>query len=383
MFNAEIGGQVSWLLPAALALLVIGLLLVRRTPRTGPVRASLLLWGTWTVVTALVFSLMSGVFHAYYTVALAPGIAALVGIGGRELWRHRSSWPGRVTLAVLVAGTAAWAWVLLGRSTANPAWLRWAVVAAAVVAAVALLVRAGGRRWAAVAAVAVALTGLLGPAAYAAQTATTAHTGSIPLAGPNVDGAAAGGRFPGGAMPGGAVPGGAVPGGAVPGGAVPGGRCPRRSAVPGGTPGGAMPDAGRVDRTPGDPGTARGGPGAERTADPQLVAMLRAAGTRWAAATAGAQGAAGLELASGTSVMGIGGFTGSDPAPTLAQFQAAVAAGDVRYFVGGESGGGPPGRGGAADGDRGLGGGALRRDDRGRLHRVRPRDRVNVPGRAV
>ena len=44
--------------------------------------ASLILWGGWTVVTALVFSLAEGTFHAYYTVALAPGIAALIGIGG-------------------------------------------------------------------------------------------------------------------------------------------------------------------------------------------------------------------------------------------------------------------------------------------------------------
>src|SRR6185295_19058885 len=71
--------------------------------------------------------------------------------------------------------------------------------------------------------------------------------------------------------------------------------------------------------------------------------------TTWAAATVGAQSAASLELSTGTSVMGIGGFTGSDPAPTLAQFQAYVQAGQVRYFiasdVGGGMGGGPGGSG--------------------------------------
>ena len=40
-----------------------------------------------------------------------------------------------------------------------------------------------------------------------------------------------------------------------------------------------------------------------------------------------------LALDSGTDVQGIGGFSGSDPAPTLAEFQASVAAGEIRWFV--------------------------------------------------
>ena len=62
----------------------------------------------------------------------------------------------------------------------------------------------------------------------------------------------------------------------------------------------------------------------------------------------GAQRAASLELASATSVIAIGGFTGSDPAPTLAQFQAFVAAGEVHYFIAGGNDGGPGGGGGSA-----------------------------------
>lgn len=59
---------------------------------------------------------------------------------------------------------------------------------------------------------------------------------------------------------------------------------------------------------------------------------------RWAAATVGSGSAAGLALNSGRSVMAIGGFTGSDGSPTLAQFQYYVATGQVRYFTGGGSG---------------------------------------------
>ena len=55
--------------------------------------------------------------------------------------------------------------------------------------------------------------------------------------------------------------------------------------------------------------------------------------------------AAPLQLASGTAVMSIGGFNGGDPAPTLAQFQQYVAAGQVRYFIGGGGFGGGGGNG--------------------------------------
>ena len=77
------GTEASWLLPAALIGLVAGLWFTRRTARTAGVRASLLLWGGWLLVTGAVFSFMDGTIHPYYTVALAPAIAALVGISAR------------------------------------------------------------------------------------------------------------------------------------------------------------------------------------------------------------------------------------------------------------------------------------------------------------
>jgi hypothetical protein len=87
-----------------------------------------------------------------------------------------------------------------------------------------------------------------------------------------------------------------------------------------------------------------GGPGARMgVSEPstELVVLLRTAGTTWSAATVGAQGAASLELATGSAVMALGGFIGSDPAPTLGQFTAWVAEGKVRYFIGSASGGEP------------------------------------------
>jgi hypothetical protein len=68
---------------------------------------------------------------------------------------------------------------------------------------------------------------------------------------------------------------------------------------------------------------------------------------RWVAAAIGSNNAAGLQLATGEPVMAIGGFNGSDPAPTLAQFEAWAAAGQIHYFIGGSGFGGQSG--GSAD----------------------------------
>ncbi|GAA4968991.1 ArnT family glycosyltransferase [Kineococcus glutinatus] len=322
MFGSSVGGQVAWLLPAALLLLVAGVVLTRRLPRTDRVRASLVVWGGWTLVTAVTFSLMEGTFHQYYTVALAPGIAGLVGVGGAALWRRRDRAPWRAVLAVVVATTAVWSWVLLGRSADFVPWLRWVVLVAGCAAALGLLVR--GARVAIAALATAVVVASLGPAAYAVETVRTAHTGSIPLAGPETAGGGFGGGRGAGGFPGGTAPGGTAPGGTAPGGT---GGTGGAGGTGGGTGGGT---------TPGGTG-GTGGMGGGQVSD-DLVALLQAAGTDWSAATTSTSSSAELALASGTDVMGIGGFTGSDPAPTLARFQELVADGRIHYYVPGRGG---------------------------------------------
>jgi 4-amino-4-deoxy-L-arabinose transferase-like glycosyltransferase len=53
----------------------------------------------------------------------------------------------------------------------------------------------------------------------------------------------------------------------------------------------------------------------------------------WVAAAVGSNNAAGYQLATGAPVMAIGGFNGTDPSPTLAQFKHDVSAGRIHYFV--------------------------------------------------
>ncbi len=214
---------------------------------------------------------MSGIFHPYYNVALAPAVAAVVA--------HRRHAPvarpatGSRRALVMAAGVGVTGWWSTRLLDRTPSWhpeLRQLILLATVVAVPALLVGpllAGRRAVTAVAGIAAAIALVAGPGAYALATAGTAHAGSIPTSGP----AAGDGR-----------------------------------------------------------GSGRVVSGAEaRRANAELTALLaQDAGLhRWAAATVGSQTAAALQLASGQSVMAIGGFNGGDPAPTLAQFQQLVAQG--------------------------------------------------------
>ena len=150
---------------------------------------------------------MAGIFHAYYTVALAPAIGALVGIGGWVLWRQRASYVAAALLAFATAFTTAWAFVLLDRADYLP-WLKYAIATVGFAAALMLAgVRHLPRRVGTAVAVAALLAGLAAPAAYSLETAATPHTGSIPTAGPSTGG----GRSRAGMGGGGGAPGG--PGG--------------------------------------------------------------------------------------------------------------------------------------------------------------------------
>ena len=74
-----------------------------------------------------------------------------------------------------------------------------------------------------------------------------------------------------------------------------------------------------------------------------------AADYTWTAATVGSDNAAGYQLATGTPVMAVGGFNGTDPSPTLAQFQDDAAKKTIHFFISSKMFG--P-RGGASSGSR-------------------------------
>ena len=334
LFNASFGGQVSWLLPAALILLFAGLAFTLTRGRTDRTRAALLLWGGSLIVTALVFSLAAGIIHPYYTVALAPSIGALVGIGSVLFWHERSRLWARLVLAAAVAVTSVWSAVLLERSPGFAPGLAMAVGVVGVAAAIAIVgIPLLHRVVVAVVLTAGMLAAFAGPAAYTINTVLTPHSGAIPSAGPAVTAANTGGS-PGGFGGGFAGRGGArgFPGGFGGGGF--GGGFPGAGF---GTPGGGF----AIPRGAGGGGFGGGGsflnastPGAA------LVKLLEtnASHYSWVGATIDANSAAGYQLATDDPIMAIGGFNGTDPTPTLTQFEQDVAQGRVHYFLG--SGGG-------------------------------------------
>jgi 4-amino-4-deoxy-L-arabinose transferase-like glycosyltransferase len=336
MFGSDFGGQISWLIPAALLLAAAALYASRgRGDGAAAGRSQLLLWGGWLVVTGLVFSFSKGIIHPYYSVALAPAIGALVGIGAVSTWRHRDKLWSRATLAAALTVTVVWAQHLLARS---PSWhpeLRATVLVIGLLAAAVVLVpptRLDER--VALAARAVAGTGLVvalaAPTAYSLSTASTGSSGAIPSAGP----ALAGGGFGPGGRPGGLAAGGAPP----PAAGFPG---------PAGPPIGA-PTGGFGGRPPGGAGGGLLNAGTVSTAVATLL-KSNASSYTWAAATVGAENASGYQLAAGEPVMAIGGFNGTDQTPTLVQFKTDVAAGKVHYFIaGGGRGIGGPGAGGSS-----------------------------------
>ncbi|WP_162684455.1 ArnT family glycosyltransferase, partial [Streptomyces populi] len=378
MFNSEIGGQISWLLPAALILLVGGLVLTRKAKRTDLARASFLAWGGALLTTALVFSYMAGIFHQYYTVALAPYIAAVVGMGATALWEERGKVWASLTLAASVTATAAWGYVLLDRTSDYLPWLKWLVLVGGLTAALGLIFAARlGRRLALAAAGLGFVAAVAGPTAYTLSTVDTGHTGSIVTAGPAGAGMGGfgGGRggfpgggggggtrggFPGGGQNqqgGGTAPngqqGGGMPGGGVPGGGTggfPGQNQQGNGGTRNGQQGGGMPGGGTGEG--GMPGGGAGGllNGATVSSEAEALLSKNAGDYTWAAAAIGSQNSASYQLATGKPVMAIGGFNGTDPSPTLAQFKKYVTDGRVHYFISGGGLGGGMGGGSASGG---------------------------------
>lgn len=380
LFNNLMGSQASWLLPAALIALLGGLIAVRRAPRTDRTRAALLLWGGWLVVSGLVFSLSSGVIHTYYTVALAPASAALVAIGGKVAWDHRSSLLARGAAAMSIAITTWWAVVLLDRTPSWEPWLRPLVIALGASAVIALLAgvlwRAMDRRLLPLAVALSLAAAVVAPTAYAIETIQTPHTTGVPSAGPSTGGFGMGASgFGTGASP----PGGSAlfDGGGR--GSLPATHtgAPSRTAppstggattaeAPSGSLGAGAPGRGgpatkassgghRAGGTGGGPGAVGpgggsgvgrigGGPGDVTVSSALKTALADDSSRyRWVAAVHGSQSAASIELATGgLPVMAIGGFSGGGNL-TLAQFETYVKAGDIHYYFATASAGGPGG----------------------------------------
>jgi 4-amino-4-deoxy-L-arabinose transferase-like glycosyltransferase len=266
ILSAEMGYEVSWLLPAATVAIVAGGYLAVRRKLSRVEAAGFTTWTVWFVVCTVVFSYMTGMVHPYYTIALAPAIGALIGLAAVL---------SRSAAIAMVVVAAAWGIFLLHRAGMGPTWAQWFIGSAAIAAVVLLVVLTKWPRLTPVALAISVFAGLTGTAIFSIATAATPHSGTIPNAAHTAD------VWP-----------------------IVGNRFAKTTTI------GASSD----------------------NVDPQLAQLLSATRTMWSAATSGSQAAASLEIASGTAVMAIGGWS-NDPVPTLQQFIDDVHAGKITYFV--------------------------------------------------
>ncbi|MCW2765512.1 MAG: glycosyl transferase, partial [Nocardioides sp.] len=285
--RTDIAGEIIWLLPAAVVLGIAGFWLVRARPDSTPLRAGLVMWFVWLSVAGLTFASMAGISHSYYTVVLAPALAALVAIGGWTVWQDRVEHLAR-TRALIVAASAVTTVLSVALLVMTGSSLAWVAVLVLMIGSVPviLLVRPDlALRPIAATAVCALVAGALGPVAFSLATSRLPHTGSGPMAGPNY------------------------------------GASTTELVVSTGVLGGLT---------------------GSRAISPGVVTLLTRGARHytWAAAALGAPSASSYELATGASVLAIGGYTGADPLPSLTQFKQWVHEGRIHYFLpGGTSGG--------------------------------------------
>ena len=303
LFGAQVGGQISWLLPLSLLIVVsVAIAGIRhRWPGTRESRAGWLLWGSWLLLVGLVLSVAKGGFHPYYTTEMAPAVAAVTAAGVAAMWRgyRRPGGYQWLLLPAAVTLTAVWAWVLVSRDLSWHGWLRDAVAGVGVVAVVLLVVARKGQLWStrltrAAGAFGV-VTLLLAPAVWSAATAFASSGGAMAQAGPprSAFGAA---RFG-----------------------------PVRRDLPAQFRGGMG-----------------GGRAGDLAADQRQILTYAVANSAGApivlAVQGGAMAAEPFLIHSDATVVGMGGFSGQDPAPTVATLAQWVQQSRLRFVLDGARG---------------------------------------------
>ena len=282
MFDDANGGQIGWLLPFALGGGLIALWSWRRDPVR---RAFAVLFLGWIALYGGIYSYAEGIYHSYYTSTMAPGVAALAGVGTVALAnavRRDRRW---LLVAIGLVGVTVWTQLqIAGRTPDFYGWVRPLTVATTLggLAVAALL---AVRRLPVASGLVLSVAGLLLlPGAWSLSASANASLNTtLPQAGPQQG--ASGRTFGSQAF---------------------------------------------------DDGTA------------QLAAWLKShsdADATWQLVVSSSQNASTLIAEYKLSVMAMGGFMGADNSITVAGFADLVSAGDVRYVLVGQGGiGGGPGR---------------------------------------
>ncbi len=184
LFESALADQSAWLLPFALiGMLALGLLaFAGERPRRNPRLATMIVFGGWLLVEAAILSFSRGIVHPYYTSAMGPGAAVMVGAGaGAFVWlarrRHRGLW----LLPCAVAATVV-AQIVILHEQHYMGWFIPVLIGGTLLGTCATVTR---RRLAPAAMSLTLIVLLLAPTVYATTTWLAPVEGTFPAAGPH------------------------------------------------------------------------------------------------------------------------------------------------------------------------------------------------------
>lgn len=284
LLNANYNQESSWLLFAGLLAVLLLAASWKYLPKRSALRFVALLSSIWLLTAFLLLSFMGNQIHTYYTAALAPPLALVLGLTLDTIACRMHLLRARLTGAFIALMALLPSWLILSGTTLWPGWLPTTILFLGMAALSALVVKAPNPKVHIGAALALAAVLLSGPVLTSLHNVTVGFSGSNPLSG-------------------------------------------GLSKNPAGIS--HLLQSLRNNELVWGHDVAFG-----RDPDTELVREVTSGrGCKWGAATYPSQTAARLQLESGRSVMPIGGFAGSDPSPSLEQFQLEVAAGNICYFV--------------------------------------------------
>ncbi|NGZ74036.1 glycosyltransferase family 39 protein [Saccharibacillus alkalitolerans] len=351
LFQSELSGQASWLIPLGLIGAAAVLASWRRRNFTDK-HKEIIFWLAWLVPVSGFFSI-AGFFHQYYLIMLAPPVSALAGTAVTELWnayRNRDIWSSRLLPAAVLV-TAGFSWSILRPydGTIGSFWsiavLSLGILSSALLAAFRRVGHAGLRRASLVASLAAVF---VGPVYWALTPIVYGQNSQLPAAGPDGGSAAFGGAR-GGKGPAGGFPDYADTESGFLRGGMPGGRTAGSLPVVG-----SSAAAGGADNDGSISGSASrgsfGGMNESQSADQGLLTYLREhnTGEEYLMAVTNYTTAAPYMIDEGEKLVILNGFNASDQVYTPETLEALVRSGKVKYFLlGGGMGGG--GRDGSSD----------------------------------
>ncbi|WP_037464801.1 ArnT family glycosyltransferase [Shimazuella kribbensis] len=378
LFQKELSGQISWLIPFVL-FGCVGLLsgIRRKQPLTDKQKETLF-WLAW-LIPGMVFFSAAGFFHHYYLVMLAPPIAALVGTGWVELcnqYKNKVGWKTWLLPSAIVATTAFELYVLWPYQ--EQIGIVWSIVIGVLGISISLILYFANKqqKWNSWAALAGIMVMLIAPLYWSSIGLMSGVNSFLPQSGPNnmdlAKGKPAGGSIPNGNGGKGPVINGPIPNGSGGQGAgqgpalsgpIPNGNGGQGPVINGPTPNGNSSQgsgkgpavSGPVLYSNGGQGVGKGMSGPVNTTngsgtsgnrgpslsisggavDEKLLAYVTKhnKGEKFLFATPDSQLAAPYIIKTGKSVMAMGGFTGSDPILTVAKLKEMIKNKQVKYFM--------------------------------------------------